>query len=101
MSFVYIAQLLCPERHCVIALAGLATSLAEAEADLKLKLLEGFGAACAAGLFNRECGICQSRDLHVEVGQTKFRTIKDAQGPLEENARQQAATAAFLKGGRN
>jgi hypothetical protein len=60
-----------------------------------------FAQAHAAGLLNHKCEICGATDLHVELGATKFRTMAEAKGPLEELEHTQLETRAFFKGTRN
>ncbi len=96
---VYIAQLLCPQRHCVLAVAG------EYESDHDAKWLAGelgkrMGALVITGVRKHECGICKSTDLEVDIQATGFATLAEAGAPMAaEKARQ--LYAAYLKASRN
>jgi len=97
---VYIAQLLCPERHCILGAYGEYESLEDAK-ELGEKLRAAAQCAVAEKLMNPWCGICRSRDWHVEVGATRFATREVAKAFMDECERQQAMTARFLKGSRS
>jgi hypothetical protein len=98
---VYIAQLLCPQRHCVLAAAN------ECETDLEISLLRvlvqgKFDLLCApGGGLNRKCDLCGSTVLHIEVARTRFTNLDEAMPHLRESAIAQQQTAAFLKSTRN
>ena len=100
MRKVYIAQLLCPQRHCVLAAAGEFDSPEDA-LSLAYKLSQTFGEACIAGLLNHKCELCGATDLKVEVAPTRFRTMEEAREPMAQLERQQGATRAFLRSSRN
>lgn len=76
---VHIVQLICPERHCILAVAydpEAGTTEAEAieaieEGRKKMKL-------------NPWCGICNSRELTHEDRATEFATIEEAMPWLME-----------------
>jgi hypothetical protein len=73
---IHICQYLCPQRHCTI---GAAYEPAEVKAEkIEQDLLNVF----KTGLVNPWCGICGSRELHFEHGETRFTTIEEAQGSL-------------------
>ena len=96
---VWIAQLKCPQNHCVSAVAS---ELPDSESGrLESALMEGFNALVERGLVNRECGLCKSKDLHVEIAKSRFETMEEALPALHEEQRQQLATAAFLRSSRN
>lgn len=97
---VYIAQLLCPQRHCVLGNAAVYESPEEAD-SLRDTIREAFDAAVAAKILNPWCGLCHSRDLHVEIGRTAFATMEEARPHLEAEQAAQLRTAAMLKEGRN
>jgi hypothetical protein len=100
MRHVWIAQLKCPQNHCVLACNGEFETREDAQA-LAYRLGEAFAGACLAGALKHECVICKSADLHVQVSPTKFRTMEEAREPLAELEREQAETRRFLLGGRN
>ena len=96
---VWLAQLKCPENHCVSAVA---CELPDAESGrLKSVLMDGFNQMVEHGLVNRECGLCKSKDLRVEIAKTIFHSMEEAMPALEEQQRQQMATAEFLRSTRN
>jgi len=100
-QYVYLAQLLCPERHCILAFAGQYDSLEAAQGELQARVQEAFDVAVGRKLFNPWCGICHSERLHIEVGRTNFRTIEEAMPTLQASALAQIAAAEYLKGSRN
>jgi hypothetical protein len=69
--------------------------------DLVTKLRAGFDALVERRMVNRECGICKSTTLHVQVNRTAFDSLEEARPALEESQRQQLATAEFLRQSRN
>ena len=97
---VWIAQLLCPSRHCVLACAGEYVNAEDAEV-MREMLQRSFDEAVRHGYLNPWCGLCQSRELHIEIGATRFTTLAEATPALRENEANQAATAQFLKQGNN
>lgn len=103
MTKVYIAQLKCPNNHCILALAG---EYGEGDADaqatnLAYRLARQFGELVDGGTLRRECGLCKATDLTVEVAKTRFRTMEEAEPALRESAAAQAQSAAWLKSSRN
>jgi hypothetical protein len=66
MPALWLAQLLCPQRHCILALAY------DIEQTKPAEIEERFIAVTAPGMLNPWCGICGSRNLHIEHG--KLRT---------------------------
>lgn len=63
MPALWLAQLLCPERHAIFALAY---DLEQTEAaDIAQRMIDAINTTPG---FNPWCGICGSRDLHVEHG---------------------------------
>jgi hypothetical protein len=97
---VYIAQLKCPGNHCVVALVGQYAS-AEAAQKLGKLLLEGFEFMVEKRMLNRECGICHSTALRVEVAVSIFATMEEARPWLLAEEQRQIATAQAFKAGRN
>lgn len=97
---VYIAQLKCPSNHCVVAKAGeFANSKLAESLGTELRLL--FDLMVARGALIYECGICKSKDLHVQIAPTRFRTMEEARPFLNRSEVEQIASAEFLRGGRN
>ena len=62
MPRLYLAQMLCPQRHALFALAydGEVTAAAEVERQMH--------AVLASGALNPWCGLCASRELRIEHG---------------------------------
>lgn len=99
MKKVWIAQLKCPNNHCVCAVA--AEIMPEDASGLEATLWSGFEHLVETGKAYRECGICKSTSLHAEVRRTIFNTLAVALPAMEESQRQQMATATFLRESRN
>lgn len=99
MRKVWIAQLKCPENHCVIATAA---EIPDGASNMLALTLEArFNELVEQGLLRRECGICKSQKLHVEVNRTIFDSMEQAAPALQESHRQQLATAEYLKASKN
>ena len=96
---IHIAQCLCPQRHCMAAMAfdPAATPEGVAVESLRTAVREGI----ASEFFNPWCGICKSREFHYEVGVTRFRTMEEAMPHLKETERQNAIARALLGGTQN
>jgi hypothetical protein len=97
---VYIAQLKCPNNHCVMALAGEYPSFEAAEI-LGREVMIMFRDLIKRGTLNNECGLCHSSQLHVEVGATKYRTMLEAMPWLREEEKKQTASARAIRDSRN
>lgn len=98
---VYVAQLKCPNNHCVLAGAGEYPS-ADAAESLGLALREKFDALVATHTIKPSCAICEGRHFHIDLRETGFSTMDDAWPALLEAQRQQEETARFFKSqGRN
>jgi hypothetical protein len=93
---VWIAQMLCPNRHCIAALIGEADD--EAEAARVLPLQTAVDAMLAEGGINPWCGICgaERASWRAEWGRTRFRTMAEAEGPLQQNQRKQLVANALF-----
>ena len=92
---VHVLQVLCPRRHCLFALAYEEEKQTAAEAR---RIAEE---AFAAGVLNRWCGICQSRDIRFEIGKTRFANMAEATPALAECEAQQLAARQHLESKRN
>lgn len=71
---IKLMQLLCPSRHCFMAIAFDDEKVTEVEANLQLGMsarehMQAHGPACA---------LCGSLDFHVETRRTRFTTIDEA-----------------------
>ena len=99
MKKVWIAQLKCPNNHCVVAVAAEITD--EQTTALEARLWLGFNHLVKIGKLYYECRICKVTKLHVETKRTNFTTLALALPTLEESQRQQLATATFLRQSKN
>ena len=90
---IWISQWLCPKRHCLVGLGwDDEVDTQDAMRDQGEKLFEDT-------VFNRWCGICGSRDIQVEHGQTKFRDMEEAEAAIRV-VEASNAVARRLLGGR-
>lgn len=96
---VWIAQCLCgPARHCILATAGEADSVATATTGILDPLQQSITDWVRSGLFNPWCGLChaEAAGWQYELGRTPFRTMEEAAPTLRQNEAEQAATRAAL-----
>jgi hypothetical protein len=91
---IWIAQILCPDRHCIQAAAfdDAQTPLIWAQAELIATAEHRVrdGAIC------RECVICGSAAWRIEVGRTRFATMDAARPEIERLERENDATRRFF-----
>ena len=87
---VRIVQLLCPERHCLVAAPYEDDRMTFRECCDALKT------AFDTGGFNSHCGICGSRDLHFEDGAKEFSNLKEAAPSLQAMMEQNMHTRTLL-----
>lgn len=97
---VRIIQLLCPARHCMMAVAY-ESATGEALPDKMQAFQESVKIGFGARVFNPWCGICRSHQLVYEDGATIFKTMEEAMPFLREMEKRQAWTRKFFEGGRN
>ena len=109
---VHLVQCLCPQRHCIVALAfqpGDAAKGAVGE-DVTLTvdnagpyLLSVVKQMVAVHAIDPFCGICKApiEQFHCEVGVTRFLTMKEAEPALRAGQEAQLQSAALLKTSRN
>jgi hypothetical protein len=90
MPALWLAQLLCQQRHCIIAFAYDIEETKPADVEAKLT------AVTALKLINPWCGICGSRNLHVEHGKLATNDWDEANAMLREAERANLATRAIL-----
>lgn len=84
---IHIIQCLCPQRHCILALAYDDT---EGGGEEILGLLQATVAgSIEQGLLNPWCGICQAREWTYEDGKTHFTSLAEAKPFLEQCQRDQ------------
>ena len=99
MRKVWICQCLCPDRHCMVAVAGEADGEAAAKAELEPMLSRQVSHLLASGETDPWCGICRipASQWRFETAMTKFATMAEATGPLRESQDNQRATAELWK----
>jgi len=91
MPALWLAQLLCPARHAICALAYDAETTAPADVDAQLlRVVDG-----TQGV-NPWCGLCGSRELHVEHGKLRTNDWEEATQQLRELEERQLATRLAL-----
>ena len=91
---IKIAQLLCPQRHCFMAIAFDGATKTDAEGAHLL------GKASYPHMVARgwKCALCGSMEYRVEVGETRFATMEEALPALQACEAAQLATRAYLTG---
>ena len=97
---VYICQLLCPERHCVLAAAKQYEHATEATA-LLTAVEQQFQEMVADKTLNPKCDLCGSTQLSYELKPTRFSSMEEAVPVLLELQEAQRQTREYLKGSRN
>jgi hypothetical protein len=92
---IHVIQCLCPERHCILAVAY---DDAETKPDDAMQMFKSMvlTAADAGGPMNPWCGICQSRDWRYEDGVTRFASLEAAKPFLEQSQADQLATRTLI-----
>lgn len=98
MTRVWIAQCLCPQRHCIMAAAGEAADADAADQTVGTELREQVAALLQSGAVNPWCGLCRSpvESWHYELGRTPFRSLAEAMPALRQEEEKQRLTAAVL-----
>lgn len=98
---IYITQLLCPQRHCVIAAAW--DDSASNANEVEAQLMREFHDMVNAAKCNPYCGLCRSEVLHCESRVTSWSTMAEALPHLRKSEIEQmiVAAAATLKAGLN
>jgi hypothetical protein len=76
MSKVHITQCLCPNRHCIAALAWEEPDFTSESAIAKLR--DTINEAVSNNIIHHRCAICQSTDLSYEDGITRFECLREA-----------------------
>jgi hypothetical protein len=97
---VWIAQCLCPQRHCIMATAGEAENRRAAEATVGALLRANVKAKLLSGEFNPWCGLCHAaaESWRYEVARSRFRSMAEATPALKESEGQQQVTRALWGG---
>lgn len=94
---VWIAQCLCPQRHCILAVTCEAETLGEAEAS-KALLDTTITTLIHDGTLNPWCALCRApaTDWTIDVNRTRFATQAEAEPALRKiQAEQLIANAIF------
>jgi hypothetical protein len=97
---IYIAQLLCPSRHCMIAAANRCDTQDEVD-RLAATTEEQFRQMVESQNVKPYCAICGSQTIHVEAQRTRFATMDEALPHLNRLAEEQRQTHEFLEWSRN
>lgn len=93
---VWIAQCLCPQRHCILAAAGAAEDARDAEEHIANPLRTRMAGLLKSGAINAWCGLCHSPadSWRYEIGSTRFASMEEAAEALRRSEREQAVTRA-------
>jgi hypothetical protein len=91
---IHIIQCLCPQRHCVLAVAYDPADMNGAEAMLLLK--EGIESMIFRGIIDPWCGLCDSCEFHYEDNATVWASMEEAKPKLEKQQAAQMAMRAFV-----
>jgi hypothetical protein len=101
-SHVWITQCLCPQRHCIAAMAGEAAGRAAAERDIerRLRMRVAFLLVVTRAL-NPWCGLCGARSdtWKFELRRTRWRTMAEALPELKELEAENPVARALLDDG--
>jgi hypothetical protein len=91
---IWIAQVLCPSRHCIVAVSFdvADTSVNDAVAALRTKI----ATSVTLGLLNPWCGLCGSRVWTIAAGPTRWTTMAEAKPHLERLERENAMARNVL-----
>jgi hypothetical protein len=97
-THVWIAQCLCPERHCILSAADEAATESEAQATVQAPLREQVTQLLASGLLNPWCGLCHAgvSTWHYEVERTRFASMEEAEPVLRQSEAEQAVARAIF-----
>lgn len=88
---IFICQYLCPERHCVVALAYERTWTTPDQVEETLKK------AMTENKVDPWCGLCRSTELRFEHARTRFDTMEEAMPFFKVEETKQAFTRVMLK----
>ena len=85
---IRLSQWMCPARHCIFALSW------DDQTDMNQEKIEKAGQTYIDMHPEGEwrCGLCDSEEIAVEHGKTRFTTMKEAQPYLEEEQNKQMMT---------
>jgi hypothetical protein len=91
---VWVAQCLCPQRHCIMAVADVADDEGAAQLTLLPALRATVNEWLRSGAANPWCALCHAsaETWRFEVGDTKLATMEQAAPVLRQSEREQAMT---------
>jgi hypothetical protein len=92
---IWIAQILCPKRHCILASAFDVADHSPQEATAEL--IAQVERLLALHKIDPWCGICRSSDWKAEAAPTKWATMDQARPFIEELERENAAARRFYQ----
>jgi hypothetical protein len=95
MPALWLAQLLCPNRHAICALAYDSEETPAADIEARLQ------AVLAPGMLDPWCGLCGSRTLHIEHGKLATDDWEEATAVLRKQEQANLATREFMLRNRN
>ena len=88
---VWITQLLCPERHCLIAVAWDDKERTSVDGDALIKVMSEKMA------LRPWCALCGSKQLHTEHGKTSWTTMEEALPHIKATEAANIASRALLE----
>ena len=96
-THVWIAQCLCPERHCICAIAGDARDVSDAQTAILGGLREQVADLLGKQLLNPWCGLCHApaSGWTYEVRRTRFATMEEAEPALRQLEADQIVVASL------
>jgi hypothetical protein len=87
---VWIAQAICPWRHCLCTVAFDEAHVSKEEGSRQV--LTYLEAEITAGRLHLRCEICNSTTIKVELGRTRFASIAEAIPAIRANQQHQKET---------
>jgi hypothetical protein len=93
---VRIIQLLCPQRHCVAAVAYQSIDGNPSLMHLRAMMIS-IEMMVEAGQMSATCGLCGASDLKPEDAPTRYETLDEARPELLKMQADNAATAAMWR----
>ncbi len=98
MALVWIAQCLCPERHCIMAAATTAETEREARDAVLRPLRNAINQVLAIGAMNPWCALCGAEQPKwtFELGVTAWSNLEEANKELRRAEAEQLALGAIF-----
>jgi hypothetical protein len=95
---VWIAQCLCPQRHCILAASGEADSEPLAEEAVAAPLRKAVGELLQSAAVNPWCGLCRApaESWIYELRRTRFQTMAEAAPELKRLEREMAVARQLM-----